>query len=111
MIDDEHISGMLFRVYNIIDGLDAGGKPLSYVANSKKQTLCLKCWLIVLEVYGSYNFDTYDDQTITYRANSLVKLKHAVEDLEALKQDSGFLTSPAVVQICGDISKVQHCLN
>jgi hypothetical protein len=107
MIDDEHISSILFRLFNIIDNIDAGGKPLSYIYGSKRPLLSTKCWLIVLEVYGSH---CVTEETTSYRTNSINLLTNAVDELEYICQDSEFLTSPAVVQICRDISNLQHCL-
>jgi hypothetical protein len=76
MIDDEHISGILFRLYHILDGIDAGGKPLTYIYGSKKPLLSTKCWLIVLEVYGSHCVEESESEMTTgqqpnYRANSI----------------------------------------
>ena len=71
MIDDEHISSILFRLFNLLDGLDAGGKPLTFIYGSKNKLLSLKCWLIVLEVYGSHMPDENFDITSNFRDNAI----------------------------------------
>lgn len=110
MIDDEHISSILFQLFHLIDNLDAGGKPLTFIHGSKNKLMALKCWLIVLEVYGSHTADENFELSANFRDNAIQKLRNATNDLDYICQDSEFLTSPSVVQICRDIGQLSFCL-
>ena len=53
-IDDEKVSNMLYGLWNILDDIDAGGKPLSYMVDTDKgdAVAAIGAWIAVLEVYG-----------------------------------------------------------
>jgi len=48
------VVNILFALCNILDELDAGGKPLSYLVDTDKadSISALSSWIAVLEVYG-----------------------------------------------------------
>jgi hypothetical protein len=103
-VDDEHLSTIICQVFNIIDSLDAGGKPLSAIYQNKRNLLSTKCWLIILEVYGSYLAGPLDDTETDHREVAINSLKTATDELSKLASDSEFLTNPVIVQICKDIT-------
>jgi hypothetical protein len=80
------------------------------VDDEQRQLTATKCWLIVLEVYGSFlpiNADEIQD----YHAITITALTKAVDELTQLASDSEFLTNPVIVQICKDITNIEACLN
>jgi len=58
----------------VIDGIDAGGKPLSFIYSGKNPKLSLKIWLITLDVWGTY-YPLAAEDIENHCSNSLVRLE------------------------------------
>ena len=95
---------ILFKLCNILDELDAGGKLLSYLYNHKKgQGLqALSSWLMVFDTYGS--MISVSPLESDFRKAATLKLEKLVGEIEALLKESEILAQPMIIQICKDIS-------
>jgi hypothetical protein len=120
--DDESLLATIYRLYGVLDELDAGGKPLTSVYAGKdtkkalsRAKLVLQMWLIVLDVWGSFDGNSTDLQTS--RSKSLHKVRTTVEDLQSIYRENEHVTNPLLIQlflqvqtIIQSLTKVNHYL-
>ena len=121
-VEDESLLATIYRLYGVLDELDAGGKPLTGIYSGKdspknlsKSKLALQMWLIVLDVWGSYDGNSTDIQNS--RAKSLSKVQNTIEELQAIYRENEHVTNPLLVQlflqvqtIIQNLTKILHFL-
>ena len=109
-IDEETINSLLFRVFNVLDGLDAGGKALSGVGVDRNALLSMKLWIMVLDIWGSFLPLEPTDINLT-RVRALERLEHSIDELKLIFTDHEYATNVIVVDVCKDCKVLEKCLS
>ena len=99
VLDEETINALLYRIFGVLDGIDAGGKCLSNVFMDADKMTSLKLWIMVLDIWGSF-FPIESIDLNTTRARSLEKLKESIDELKQAFTDHEYSTNPIIVEIC-----------
>lgn len=107
--DDDAISEVLHRIFNVIDGIDAGGKTLSAVGMDSNSDLSLKLWLMVLDVWGSFYPIEPEEINLT-RAKALEKLQEAISELRYCFEEYEYSRNEVVIDICAQAKNLEKCL-
>lgn len=107
--DEECINGLMHRIFTVIDGIDAGGKPLSAVGMENNPELALKLWLMVLDVWGSFYPIEPTEINLT-RAKALEKLQEAISELRYCLEEYEYSNNVVVVSICAHAKTLEKCL-
>ena len=98
-IEDDTVNSLLFRIYTVLDSIDAGGKPLSSISLEKNSLLSLKLWIMVLDIWGSYLPIESININLT-RINAVEKLQESIIELKQIFTDHEYSTSPIIIDIC-----------
>jgi len=109
VMEDDHLSNTLSRVFALLEDLDAGGSSLTNIYGMKNPTLALKMWIIVLDIWGSfYPLDPSDLHSARSHANT--KVSTAISELNQLYHENEFMTNPLLIQICKDVLVISQSL-
>ena len=113
--EDEALLATIYRLYGVLDDLDAGGKPLTsvYAGKTSKKALnraklSLQMWLIVLDVWGSFDGNNSDLQTS--RSKSVQKVTATVEELQSIYRENEHVTNPLLVQLFLQVQTIVQSL-
>lgn len=102
--EDVTLYNIGIRVHNMLENLDAGGKPLLYVIKDKNSLKSMKIWVMCLEVWGSVlpiNSSELEDS----RLRSAEKLKSMLEELSQLHREYEYLQNPRIQTVCKSIKE------
>ena len=110
VMEDDHLSNTLSRVFGVLDTLDAGGSSLTNIYGMKNQALSLKMWVIVLDIWGSF-YPLEPDELHSSRTNATTKLSSAIDELNQVYHENEFMTNPLLIQICKDVLVISQCLS
>ena len=110
VMEDDHLSSTLSRVFAVLEDLDAGGSSLTNIYGMKTPELALKMWIIVLDIWGSfYPLDTVDLHGA--RSHAITKVTAAVTELNQVYHENEFMTNPLLIQICKDVLVISQSLS
>lgn len=109
-VEDENINSILHRLFAIIDGIDAGGKPLSAVGMETDPLLAVKLWLMVIDVWGSF-YPLEPSEINLTRAKALEKLQDSIIELKHLLEEHEYSTNSTVLEICEHARTIEKCLS
>jgi hypothetical protein len=98
-MDDEVYNGLMYYTCNALENIDAGGKSLFSVFQSKKPRTHFTAWLITLEVWGSCSGTTPNEMRRAQQ-KAVERLQLLVEELQRLYSDHEFLTTASIDQVC-----------
>lgn len=108
--EDESVNQLLFKIFNVLDNLDAGGKPLSTVPMNKNKELSLKLWLMVLDIWGSFLPIEPSEINLT-RSRALEKLVESIKELKQSFEDNEYSSNTVIVDICREVKNLEKCLS
>lgn len=111
-VDDEALSALFQRFSNSISYLDAGGKAfrqLHIAHNPKEIQQALKSWILVLDVWGSYDNIRPSEFELT-RALAIDRARKCAGELQNLTAEhESYMSNALINDVCKDIGVLSSC--
>lgn len=106
---EETVNALLFRVFNILDSFDAGGKLLSGISIENDGMLSIKLWIMVLDIWGCFlPMDPSDINSTRIRA--LERLEYYINELRIIFADHEYSVNSTVIEINKYCKVLEKCL-
>ena len=94
--DDDNVASIVYRAFDVIDQIDAGGKKLISVYKGKRPVYELHVWILTLDVFGSC-LPLDCDLSVDPRYKSLNTLSSTIDNLSVLTHELEYKTNPVLV--------------